>query len=188
MKTLALLALTVLLLGCLQQPAVGKNSSQVACGAGVSCAGNQSIASEPAYSLAFSAIDLDGNPITQTQFEGKVVILQGFASWCSSCAAGAETIKQVYSKFADKGLQVIYFDVMPSGEPADQVRAFRSQYGDVRWHWIAEANVLPAKLGVSSLEYTAVLDGGGNIVYQNNGASSPNELSEAVMKAFGRSS
>ncbi len=187
MKTLAFFVLAFFLLGCIQQLVLPANSSrEPICGVGTSCVGNQSVASEPAYSLAFSAIDLEGKPITQEQFKGKVIVAQGFASWCTSCAVEAEAIKQVYSEFAGKGVEVLYFDVMPNGEPVEQVRAFRSQYGDAKWHWIAQANELPAKLGARSFDYTAVIDARGNIVYQDNKLTDPGELRQAIAKVLGR--
>lgn len=157
--------------------------AQSPCGQDVSCASEQRIA-ETNYLFSFSAVGLDGKQLDQNDLKGSVVIAQGFASWCSSCAVEAQAIKQVYEKHSTEKLRVLYFDMMPSGESVEKVNAFRDEYGDSSWLWIAQSTELPRILGVRSLDFTAVLDRNGKIVYSDNSFTDANALDSAVSNAL----
>ena len=54
-----------------------------------------------------SAVDLDGDPISLTDYRGKVVLLDFWAVWCMPCVAEMPNIKVVYEKYHSKGFEVI---------------------------------------------------------------------------------
>ena len=54
-----------------------------------------------------SAVDLDGEPISLTDYRGKVVLLDFWAVWCVPCVAEMPNIKAVYEKYHSKGFEVI---------------------------------------------------------------------------------
>lgn len=56
---------------------------------------------------AFTATDLDGNPISLRDYRGKVVLLDFWAVWCGPCITEMPNIKQVYNKYKDKGFDII---------------------------------------------------------------------------------
>jgi peroxiredoxin len=55
----------------------------------------------------FSAIDLDGKPISLQQYRGKVVLLDFWAVWCGFCLREMPNVKKVYDTYNDKGFDVI---------------------------------------------------------------------------------
>ncbi|MEE1896949.1 redoxin domain-containing protein [Flavobacterium rakeshii] len=58
--------------------------------------------------IDFTAPDLNGNPITlSTQIEGKVALLDLWATWCAPCIAKSKSMVPVYNDFKDKGFTVI---------------------------------------------------------------------------------
>ncbi|KGO84388.1 hypothetical protein Q763_01180 [Flavobacterium beibuense F44-8] len=58
--------------------------------------------------IDFTAPDLNGNPITlSTQIEGKVALLDLWATWCSPCIAKSKSMVPVYNDYKDKGFTVI---------------------------------------------------------------------------------
>lgn len=68
---------------------------------------------EPALTLIgnpmpdFSAIDLDGNPISLQDYRGKVVLLDFWAVWCAPCIAEMPNLKNVYDTYKDEGFEII---------------------------------------------------------------------------------
>ena len=55
----------------------------------------------------FTATDLDGNPISLQDYRGKVVLLDFWAVWCGPCIVEMPNIKRTYSKYKDKGFDII---------------------------------------------------------------------------------
>ena len=54
-----------------------------------------------------STVDLDGEPISLTDYRGKVILLDFWAVWCVPCVAEMPNIKAVYKKYHSKGFEVI---------------------------------------------------------------------------------
>ncbi len=56
----------------------------------------------------FTAIDINGKPLTLSAFRGRSVVLIDFwASWCVPCRHSNPHLKDVYRKYHNKGLEVI---------------------------------------------------------------------------------
>jgi peroxiredoxin len=55
----------------------------------------------------FSTHDLRGNEITLSQYRGRVVLLDFWATWCLGCVLESPNIKRVYNKYKDQGFVVI---------------------------------------------------------------------------------
>ncbi len=58
----------------------------------------------------FTAINLNNNTITLSQFKNKnVVIIDFWASWCEGCRAAFPHLKALYEKYNPQGLEIIAF-------------------------------------------------------------------------------
>lgn len=55
----------------------------------------------------FTAYDLNGNPVKMSEVPGKVKIIDFWASWCGPCRLNNPSLKKLYEKFHDKGLEII---------------------------------------------------------------------------------
>jgi peroxiredoxin len=56
---------------------------------------------------AIGGNDLEGKPIALSDFQGKVVVLNIWGSWCSPCRGEAKGLEQVYEKYKDQGVQFL---------------------------------------------------------------------------------
>ena len=55
----------------------------------------------------FTATDINGKELSLSDFKGKYVLLDFWASWCVPCRAGNPHLKELYSKYKDKGIEFI---------------------------------------------------------------------------------
>jgi len=60
----------------------------------------------------FSLADLAGNPVSLLDFQGDVILITFFATWCVNCAEESEIVEQLlWEVYRDQGLTVIAIDV-----------------------------------------------------------------------------
>ncbi len=55
--------------------------------------------------------DIDGRPVRLEDLRGDVVLVVFWASWCLPCAAEAEELKALASKYRDRGLRILGINV-----------------------------------------------------------------------------
>lgn len=74
----------------------------------------------------FSLTDLRGNEISLSDYEGKVVFLNFWATWCPPCRAEIPGFVEVYEKYKNKGMQIIGISLDIAG--VDKVLNFVKKY------------------------------------------------------------
>jgi thiol-disulfide isomerase/thioredoxin len=66
-------------------------------------------------------LDLQGSQVRISDFKGKPLVINFWATWCPPCRAEIPELDAVYREYRDKGLEVLGIDY---GEDAETVRAF----------------------------------------------------------------
>ena len=59
------------------------------------------------HRLDFTVTDLKGDSIKLSSLKGKVLILDFWASWCGPCRFSNKYLVKLYSKYKDKGLEIL---------------------------------------------------------------------------------
>ena len=84
--------------------------------------------------FAFAFPNLDGTIVTNRdpRFEGKVVMVDIFGTWCPNCQDAAPTLLELYRTYHDRGFEVVSLAYEVTGDPAvdgELVRRFRDKHG-----------------------------------------------------------
>ncbi|MFE0187289.1 TlpA family protein disulfide reductase [Streptomyces sp. NPDC058989] len=73
----------------------------------------------------FSGTSLDGKKISLSDYRGKFVVLNVWASWCGPCRGEAPELQKIHDKWSKRGVQVLGMD---NDTSADNGRAFQREY------------------------------------------------------------
>lgn len=82
----------------------------------------------------FAFPDLEGRVVTERdpRFEGKVVMVDVFGTWCPTCHDAAPELVRLYRKYHRRGLEIVGLAYEVSGDTAvdrRQVRRYREKFG-----------------------------------------------------------
>ncbi len=84
----------------------------------------------------FTLIDLGGNQVSLSDFRGKTVFVNFWATWCPPCRAEMPEIEAVHQEYKDKGVVVIGVDIL---ETEDEVSQF-VQRGGYSWTFVIDTS------------------------------------------------
>jgi thiol-disulfide isomerase/thioredoxin len=59
-------------------------------------------ASPPLPAPVISFVDLTGNPVSLSEFAGKIVLVNFWATWCAPCVREMPSLERMQSRFGDK--------------------------------------------------------------------------------------
>lgn len=76
------------------------------------------LADKPAPKLG--AEDFDGKPVELSSYEGKVLLVDFWATNCAPCLEEFPAIKQLYADYHDKGLEIVGISLDEDRETVDQ--------------------------------------------------------------------
>ena len=112
--------------------------------------------------LAFQAVDIDAKPVSfPSDFKGRVVMLDFWATWCPPCVAEVPGIVTVYKKHHDKGFDILGVS-LDKDKSLDRVRAFMKEYG-MTWRQIYDGKFWQARIAqfyrIDSIPRAFLVDG-----------------------------
>jgi thiol-disulfide isomerase/thioredoxin len=138
------------------------------------------ISDKPVAMPAFSATDLDGQPVTLADLKGKVVLVNFWATWCGPCREEIPALVALQNRYHDR-LKVIGLSI-DEGAPAD-VRLFAQQYRVNYTIAMVGPEVQQAFGGISAVPSTFVVNRDGQIVTRHVGMLDPG-LTEQEVRVF----
>ncbi len=114
----------------------------------------------------FSLTLFDGRNIRLSDFRGKVVFLNFWASWCPPCRAEARLLEQSWQRYKDQGVVFLGIDMQDTEEAASRfIQEFSITYMNGR----DPNNRIAIDYGVYGIPESFFVDKDGRITYKHIG-------------------
>ncbi|WP_448633938.1 peroxiredoxin family protein [Pedobacter panaciterrae] len=112
----------------------------------------------------FSMADSDGKMISLTDFKGKYVLIDFWASWCGPCRKENPNVVSAYRKYHDKGFEIL--GVSLDTKKDAWLSAIKAD--DLTWNHVSDlkgwANAAAAVYGVKSVPASFLIGPDGKVV------------------------
>jgi peroxiredoxin len=173
----------VALVMALALTACGPGSGAAESGGGASQAADASAAQSAAEKLPapdFRLTSLDGGEVSLADYDGEIVLIDFWATWCGPCHAQAAILKQLHEEFEAKGVRFLAISL---GEPEEIVREFVAERPYPYPVLIDPEDQLSLDLGIYVLPTIMVVDREGVIAYLEPGVSTGETLRRVLYEA-----
>jgi peroxiredoxin len=131
----------------------------------------------------FTVTDLDGRKLNLSDFRGKVVLLDFWATWCTPCRSEIPHFVEMQNKYGPRDFQVIGISMDDDAKP---VREFYQQYKLNYPVALGDDKLAERFGGVLGLPVNFIIDREGRVHARHLGATDvsvfDNEVSELLAK------
>ena len=138
-------------------------------------------AAKRAVAPDFELDDLKGEAVRLSQFKGKVVVINFWATWCAPCKQEIPHLNRILKNYKEQGLVIL---TISTDSPQTQ-----SQVGRLARRWKTHTLLDPEGRVVAQLNprglapYTLIVDRNGKIAFDHDGYHSGDEVKlEAAVK------
>ncbi|RKX34106.1 MAG: TlpA family protein disulfide reductase [Verrucomicrobia bacterium] len=122
--------------------------------------------------------DLQGHPVRSADFEGKVVLLDFWATWCPPCRKEIPGFIELQERYGEAGLVVVGVSLDEGG--AAVVAPFVSKEGINYPVVMGDSTIVEAFGGIASIPTTFVINRDGQIVERHVGYVSQNRFEKSI--------
>lgn len=110
----------------------------------------------------FTLSDLKGDAIRLSDYNGKVVMLEFWATWCLPCKDAIPDMNALYEKYKDKGFVLFGISMDVTGDFRANVGPFAKEHS-IRYPILHDTANINAMYGVYSIPTTVIIDRQGNV-------------------------
>ncbi len=129
----------------------------------------------------FTLVDLEGNQVSLSDFRGKTVFINFWATWCPPCRAEMPEIEAIYQEYTDKDVVVIGVDLWQSD---DVVRQYIQEDG-YSWTFVTDTTgVVTANYEVKAIPTSFFIDKEGIIQVVHVGMMTKRVIEDELAKAM----
>lgn len=129
--------------------------------------------------------DMEGKPFQYQEYQGKIVILDIWATWCGPCIKELPNIKEVYAKYQASGVEVIGVNI---DDKPDELKEFLAKES-LPWKMIVSNDPskmgfetqLVQNLGITGIPFVAIIGRDGKVAaLHTRGDELPKKIEELL--------
>jgi thiol-disulfide isomerase/thioredoxin len=129
-----------------------------------------------------------GTPIKLSDYSGKVVLLNLWATWCGPCRMEIPELVKVYKEYREKGVEVVGLSTENPEASAEGVRRFIQEFEmDYRVGWSPPEVSIALMQGRDAIPQSFVISRDGRVLKRFIGfnyQSTPPQLRQAIEDAL----
>jgi len=110
---------------------------------------------------SFTLQDLNGKPVSLSDFKGKVIVLDFWATWCPPCVIEIPHFIELYEQYKDQGFAMVGISLDREG--ISVVKSFVRKYQINYPILMTDGQVDRVYGGITAIPTTFVIDSAGNI-------------------------
>lgn len=128
----------------------------------------------------FKLKNLEGETIKSSQFEGKVLVIDFWATWCGPCRKEIPGFIDLYKKYNDKGVEIIGISLDKDiGALKKYVKKENVQYTILKG---IGTGVDKKFGGIRGIPTTFIIDQKGNVVFKHVGSAPKSKFEKEIKK------
>jgi thiol-disulfide isomerase/thioredoxin len=125
----------------------------------------------------FTLQDMNGKNVKLSDYKGKVVLLEFWATWCPPCRESAPGLEKLHKNYKDKGLVVLTVAMDEGGW--DVVKSFIKENG-ITYSVLKGTEDVAAQYQVRSIPLLLVLNKEGKIAKRYLGSGNDDDLEKEI--------
>jgi peroxiredoxin len=122
-----------------------------------------------AYAMDFTQNDTLGKPVSLSDFKGKYVLIDFWASWCGPCRAENPNVVKAYNNYKDKSFTVLGVSLDQPGKQQAWLNAIHKD--SLTWTHVSDLkfwdNAVAKQYGIRAIPQNLLLDPSGKIIAKN---------------------
>lgn len=127
---------------------------------------------DAAYVEQATFTDFDGDTVAVSDFEGKVVMIDFWETWCKPCLSSFPTMQKLQEEYPE---DFIVLAVTPGfTDTKADAKAFAEEH-DYTFKYVLDSGGLHQKLGVQGIPFKVYVDADGAFIEKSMGTSGPKE-------------
>lgn len=134
----------------------------------------------------YSTVSLDGDSVSLRGLEGKVVLLNIWATWCHPCRTEIPQLRALHDQYKAQGLELVGVSVDTDGTD-DAIRSFMRDFDMTFPIWRDPDERISTQFRVVGVPATFLIDRHGVLRWRMTGPIAPGDtsLSTAIARALG---
>lgn len=116
----------------------------------------------------FTLTSINGTKVTLSDYQGRVVLLNFWASWCSPCRSEMPSMERLHQTLGDEDFVIIAINI--DGGVTDKVREFITQNGYTFEILHDKDQIVAEPYGVRAIPTSYIIDKNGTVVEISRGA------------------